>query len=413
MTDSNLENDRKTFGHAVQACAPPQSSGLRVAFFGHDSNESTVRKRVNGFQYLGATVTGFMFSRRHDKPTIPPTWMNVALGQTEDGYHGKRLVQLAKAISTLFRHQRLLREADVLYARNIDMLLLATAGKILGRVKAPIIYEALDVHPAFTGKGVKSRIFRFAERRLLAISSLLIVSSPVFMDRYFIPIQKYTGPWFLLENKLGASAADQNNLHSRRRTSTGSPWIIGWFGVIRCQRSIEILMRLAARFPKSVMVHIRGLPSERDDITADLLKDLERQCPNVRYFGVYQSPRDLSEIYGAVDLVWAVDFSASGANSDWLIPNRFYEGGLNGVPALARQGTATGDLVERRQTGWCIAEPFEANLTAFIEKLDIETYATTAKHIRSMDRDTFVDLNDTRELLHKLNTLARRSSLSA
>ncbi len=407
MIDSSSGSDASAISNPIQESAQTPRPGLRIAFFGHDSSESTIRKRVYEFQSIGAKVTGFMFRRRHDKPVLEPNWTNFDLGMTDDGYHGQRLLRLLAAVGTLVRNRHVLRDADVLYARNIDMLALAAAGKMLTRTRAPIVYEALDVHPAFTKKGIKARFLRFAERRLLSRSRLLIVSSPSFIARYFLPRQNYNGPWFLLENKLGSAAGALMDARPRKSPLNAPPWIIGWFGVIRCQRSLEILTRIAERLPRSVIVHIRGLPSERDGITDDLLKDVARKFDNIRYFGVYQSPRDLAEIYGAVDLAWAADFSASGANSDWLIPNRFYEGGLNGVPAIARKGTATGDIVERQSTGWSLDEPFEETFEAFINHLDRSTYTELVDRMLTMDRSAFVDTSDTRQLLQQLAKIAQ------
>jgi succinoglycan biosynthesis protein ExoL len=405
-----LESSDVALNELLESDGATHPPNPRIVFFGHDLNESTIRKRANEFLSLGSKVTGFMFSRRREKRRAEPGWQNFELGLTDDGYYGRRIIQLCSALGVLWRNRRVLRDADVLYARNIDMLALAAAGKLLVRAKAPIAYEALDVHPAFTETGLKARLLRFAERRLLARSSLLIVSSPVFIDRYFRPVQNYKGPHFLLENKLGSAAGELINSRSSRSAPIAPPWIIGWFGVIRCQRSIEILTKLASELPQSVIVHIRGLPSERDGITDDLLKELSTKFANIKYFGAYQSPRDLVEIYSTIHLAWAVDFSASGANSDWLIPNRLYEGGINGVPAVARRGTATGDIVERRSIGWCLEEPFESNLATFIATLDCDTYSRASAHILSMDRSAFVDVADTRQLLKKLGEIARRVS---
>jgi succinoglycan biosynthesis protein ExoL len=81
---------------------------LKIAFFGHDSNESTIRKRVRAFQAAGSTVVGFMFSRRRNGAVGDPEWTNVDLGITEDGFYGRRLVRLLVAIGILWRQRALL-----------------------------------------------------------------------------------------------------------------------------------------------------------------------------------------------------------------------------------------------------------------------------------------------------------------
>ena len=328
------------------------------------------------------------------------------LGLTDDQHYGRRILHLLAAFPTVWQHRSFLRAADIIYARNIDMLMIAFAAKKLARAKAPLVYEALDVHPAFTKAGWKGRALRFIERTLLRASRLLVVSSPLFIERYFNPIQKFSGPWFLLENKLHASDWDKHPIPRKRERAGGAPWVIGWFGVIRCQRSLDILQNIAARFPDRVVVHIRGLPSETDGITDNLLRGIASRSRNIFYFGTYRNPRDLAEIYGAVDLAWAVDFSASGANSDWLIPNRLYECGIFGVPAIARKDTATGEIVEQDLRGWCLDEPFDDSLDTFIHQFDSARLSGMAEKLCSKDLSTFVDVHDTLNLMRQMQRIA-------
>ena len=41
---------------------------------------------------------------------------------------------------------------------------------------------------------------------------------------------------------------------------------------------------------------------------------------------------------GDVHFTWAIDFYEAGANSDWLLPNRLYEGGAHGAVPIALAG---------------------------------------------------------------------------
>jgi succinoglycan biosynthesis protein ExoL len=382
-----------------------KESPLKVVFFGHDSNETTIRKRVGAFQRHGATVMGFMFRRRHDKPDLPTHWTNVHLGQTDDRRYGHRLVRLLRCLPLFWRHRAEVQAADVLYARNLDMFAIAWMARLLTGAKGSLVYEALDVHPAFTNPGLKGRVLRVAERRLMAKSRLLVVSSPAFIDRYFAPIQNYSGNWYLLENKVGEEAnGNIRKMHLAK--DTGHKWTIGWFGVLRCKRSLDMLQTIASNLDDRVEIHIRGLPSQPDGITRGLLEEVAGRTKNIFYFGTYQNPRDLADIYGAVDLAWAVDFSASGANSDWLIPNRLYEGGLYGVPAIARKGTATGDVVDGGKRGWTFDEPFGQAVTDFLLTLDAEIYEQTASAIQQTESSAFVDISDTSGLLSVMKSFA-------
>src|SRR3546814_10449203 len=93
-----------------------------------------------------------------------------------------------------------------------------------------------------------------------------------------------------------------------------------------------MLCRIAAALPDKVEIYLRGVPTETG------LEAFQRAIadhPNMIYGGEYRNPHDLAEIYGRVHLTWAFDFLDEGANSDWLLPNRLYEGGYFGSVALA------------------------------------------------------------------------------
>src|SRR3546814_16020562 len=73
------------------------------------------------FSGLGLRVVGFNFRRDKFAPGFQPFWENVHLGTTQDRAYGRRLLALLGALPRVLRHRQELRQADFLYARNIDM----------------------------------------------------------------------------------------------------------------------------------------------------------------------------------------------------------------------------------------------------------------------------------------------------
>lgn len=397
---------------AAIATAAEPAGVRRIAFFAHDARESVVIKRAKAFQDAGASVTGFMFHRERGKEQPDPVWENIALGATVDRNYLARLPKLLSGLWTVMRHRRALLDCDVIYARNFDMMALATIAKWLSRSPAQLVYEVLDVQRAFVGAGALKSAFRWCERRLLAACDLLVVSSPMFMTRYFEPQQNYTGPWFLLENKVSASQFAAVPTVRRDAPAGGPPWIIGWFGTLRCIRSLDILSRLADAYPDKVTVQIRGTLSE-EDISKEAMLAATSGRPNIHYLGPYQSPRDLPEIYGQLHFTWAMDFLDAGSNSDWLLPNRLYEGGLFNAIAIAREGTATGDKVARDSLGVTLKEPIDESLSAWLLSMDAGRFEMLAEAARRAPRDLFVDETDTAALLGLLAEQARKQSATA
>jgi succinoglycan biosynthesis protein ExoL len=224
---------------------------------------------------------------------------------------------------------------------------------------------------------------------------MLIVSSPDFMNNYFKTQQQYSGPWYLLENKV---AAGQWQSDINTDPPSAPPWVIGWFGRLRCRKSLDILSMIAERLGDHVFIDIRGLPSEQDLPVAAINEAVARH-PNMRYGGVYSSPCDLSHVYGKVHFSWCIDFLDTGTNSDWLLPNRLYEGGLFAVPAFTRAGTAAARKVEADGIGVAFDEPLEEGIGKFLKGLRFTDYESLRGRVRELPRSKFVDSQDTKELL--------------
>src|SRR5215831_3801993 len=108
-------NSRITGKQRVQRSWPsaPNEPVRTIAFFGHDSTESTVIKRVKAFQTHGSRVIGFMFKRAHRSPTSVPTWENIELGTTLDRHYLRRIPLLLVSVLKLLRHRQSLKQCQI------------------------------------------------------------------------------------------------------------------------------------------------------------------------------------------------------------------------------------------------------------------------------------------------------------
>lgn len=392
----------------AQEAAPPLAG--RIALFGHDSTESTLIKRARAFEQLGLALTGYCFRRDKFNSDVEPFWHNIELGATEDRSYAKRLPRLLLALARLAAQRRRLATADVIYARNLDMFALAVIARGLAGGHAALVYEVLDVQRVLVGERLVNRLFRALERWLLARCDLLVVSSPRFLSAYFRPQQGYRGPSFLLENKIWFDRGKAVPARAERtRARPGPPWVIGWFGTLRCRRSLEILCRAAELLGERVEIYLRGYPTE-----TGLAHFQAAIAPfaNMVYEGPYRNPRDLAAIYGRVHFTWAFDFLDQGANSDWLLPNRLYEGGYFGCVALAAAGSQTGETLEARGLGYSLAPPFPEALAGLLAGMTSQTYRRKRAQVLAQPDAAFRDLGDTRRLCVAALELARRDGAS-
>jgi succinoglycan biosynthesis protein ExoL len=82
----------------------------------------------------------------------------------------------------------------------------------------------------------------------------------------------------------------------------------------------------------------------------------------------------------------------AGFNSDWLLPNRLYEGGYFGVPAIATAGTQTAKWIEARGAGFTVDEDLARNLPDLVRSLlqDPGLIATRRQRLLELPVDVFV-----------------------
>lgn len=325
--------------------------------------------------------------RRGDAFETP--WRNIDLGETRDAAFAQRIGALIAARPVLRQHADVLRGGDIFYARNLDMLMLAHWARKISGARAQLVYECLDVHRFLAREDVVGAALRSVEASLLRDVALIVVSSPAFVREYFDKRHSEHPRTMLIENRLpwgfdyGARPAAALPTREKLR--------IGWFGNLRCERSLALLLDLADRFPDQVEITMRGVPARA------AINDFEARVggrANVSFGGRYAWPGELAEIYRDVDLVWAGDFHDPGANSKWLLPNRIYEGGYYGAPPLAPADSETGRWIEAHGFGFTLAEPLEETLPAFVRGLDRAAVAQARERLLAAPESVFVQPKD-------------------
>lgn len=377
-----------------------------IAFFGHNSKDAAVRRRAIAMQRAGYEVVGYMPHRGAPAKDIP--FDVVDLGQTEDNAYAKRLAAIHNGTKIALSKTEHLRRAGMIVARNLDMLAVAAKVKKRLSLEAPLVYECLDIHHRLTGDSLPARLLRRVEARLLAQCDLVVTSSPRFETAHFMQYYPDQYRHFLVENRLVAGDAFGERPTGMKIPGTGR-LKLGWFGNLRCRRSLDLMKGLASHYPKQLEIILRGYPA------LSVIPDLESEIaniPNIRYEGKYRAPQDLEAIYKEVDLVWAGDWYETGANSLWLLPNRIYEGGYFATPALAPAGTETGNWLAKHSAGALLEEPIERSLNVLIADLlaDPAPILQWQRALQTLPDETFVEPPT---LMRELYETAREKSLLA
>lgn len=373
---------------------------MRVAYLAHDLADAAVERRVAMLRRGGAEVDLFGFRRSGGSSAMVAGVVPRELGTTQGGALGRRVLSLVRHGATVRTWAKPIADADVIVARNLDNLLLAALARRLGR-HVPLVYELLDVHTIMFKRHPIAALLRALERRLLRVCDAVIISSPAFEREYLARFHPRHPPTLLIENKvLTASPAAEAPAAPR---SAGPPWRIGWFGGIRCRPSLDCLSALLKAHPGLFEVHVRGrfVEGAMGDVQAVI-----RDTPGMFYHGPYKAPDDLARIYGDVHFAWAIDFFQEGANSEWLLPNRLYEGGLYGAVPIALRSVETGRWLQQHGLGLLVDLPLPDSLLRLLKGMTQASFLAAQAKILAADRRLFqVTDDECKEFVGQLSAL--------
>ncbi len=309
-----------------------------ILYLVHDLTDPAVARRVAMLEAGGASVVLAGFTRGTPPERVGRT-RPMSLGTTADGRFAQRIAMVGKAVLTARAALAGTARPDVIIGRNLEMLAVAQRVAALQPTRPPVVYECLDIHRLMLGTSMVGRAMRLAERRLAGRAALLMTSSPRFLEAYFEPRRQAHIPTLLVENKvLELGPAPHRAKTADLVPGPGAPWRIGWFGALRCARSFDILSAFTRACEGRYEVLLRGRPAR--DVFPDFEARIAKE-PFMRFEGAYRNPEDLAGLYGSVQFTWAIDFFEAGMNSDWLLPNRLYEGCRHGAVPIAMAGTQT------------------------------------------------------------------------
>jgi succinoglycan biosynthesis protein ExoL len=175
--------------------------------------------------------------------------------------------------------------------------------------------------------------------------------------------------------------------------------IIGYFGLIRCNRSIEILRRIADKGKGRFQVLIMGYPMNLHYNLDKLGKN-----PNIHYGGTYKYPDNLSAMYNRIDLTWGCypHSSAKIGNHLWARTNRFYEACNYKTPIIANRINEDCKYVMKYKIGMCVdLEQIEKTVDRILA-IDTKIISDWKKNLINLPKDLYVLSNEHEYLIKKI-----------
>src|SRR6516162_10176255 len=131
---------------SARHCDPDPAMSATIAYFAHDLADVAVHRRVRMLVAGGAAVTPIGFRRSAEAPSEVEGLRPIDLGRTADGMLAKRMLSLVCSLVGLASIAHHVRGANVILARNLEMLVLAVRARRCYAREAAVVYECLDIH---------------------------------------------------------------------------------------------------------------------------------------------------------------------------------------------------------------------------------------------------------------------------
>jgi len=367
---------------------------MRITFLLPTIGHPRHRKRIRALRRLGADTRVLAFSRQGHLADDETPGVRV-LGNIANEELWRRSATLIRALPVV---RDAARNSDVVYAFGPDQLALARLALAGLRRPPRLAVEIGDLHPFLVAERPAAALGRAFEKFLLRNNVMLVSTSPGFVEKYYrekLGMKRL--PSLVIENKVDPDVTPKPLTLAREPRG---PIRIGWFGMLRCERSWEVLRRVAREGQGRFQIVLRGVPSDR---LADLPERVRAEA-HVEFCGSYSVPDDLPDMYGEIDLCWMVhhDTVRPYESWGWARSNRLYQAGWYGTPVIGQVDKDDSTVLAEHGLGMTIdVADVEASVTAFRD-LDRADVSAWRRNFASVPESAFALSNEHELLLNAL-----------
>lgn len=365
----------------------------KILFFTTAIEHTTFRKTAKMLQEEGAEVHIIGFTRNN----FPKGADNLSVESLGVLSHGNYFSRIFRLFKFLFVLRKRAKDYDVIYNFTLDTLIISKIALFFCDKKW--IYQIQDIRSVYFGTSIKSRISRFLESFFIKRIDLLVVSSYNYFSEHYQKLYNiHEDKVYVVENKLlkGSVLPEETTDKSDKIT-------IGYFGVMRCNRSWEILKGWAKKNTDSVKLYLRGKPTAMPSIKEEIVR-----IPNICFGGLYKSPDDLNELYNNVDIVWACyPYSKNKEEGNWKLARtiRFYEALAFGKPVIVQKGTPQEEDVLHYNIGLVVDMENVPETIKLLETVKENQLQIWAENINKLDSSLYYYTNEYESLLIKIKEI--------
>jgi succinoglycan biosynthesis protein ExoL len=356
-------------------------------------------KRVDILKKAGYRVTVVAFERDYYASRLPECKI-ITIGKIENRKYFKRILLM---LSSLFALRRIISKYDAIYALSPDLAFMSYLSSI--KLGKPIIMDVADIREIQVSNSLFGHATRVFDRVIGKACKLLVVTSEAFVTKYYEDRLKITvNQYYVLENKVDY---DMEYRLGRYTIENKNKIRIGYFGVLRDDWTVELLLGLLRKYPHKYEVHLSGI----NMIDKYNICELDNNQEGFTYSGPYSSPSDLHELYDNIDIM-AIFYPENKNDANWYEAkricrsNRFYEACYFQKPILAFSYSEDGRHVENMKIGHTLSDnELQHSIEACNKVLVHDQVRQWVANIERLPKKVFMYQCEHSELRAKINKI--------
>lgn len=232
---------------------------------------------------------------------------------------------------------------NVIYADGLDSLLIASNYK--KNCPTKVFYDIADLRETYIEepkqiiKRIINCVIKRVEKRCFKDVDYLVITSPKFYSVYYYRLIDKSNVIYI------PNVPDKEVFDGYVKKNRGD-FTIGFIGGIRYLEQMKMLVDAAGLCGFKVLFAGAGG-------TATDYEEILRYCTGkdyVKFTGKYNYKKEIADLYGQVDCVYAV-YDADNPNVRIALPNKLYESVYCKLPIIVAKGTYLSELVEEWGVG--------------------------------------------------------------
>ena len=331
-------------------------------------------KRILSFVNAGFDCEVYGYDRKKYNCNALPSEIKVTvLGEMVDGtnYFNKlktyqkdirRIIRLNKNDSTLFYSFELMA-SFFLYLR----------GK-------RFIYEISDIPYAYPRFSKVLFLLKAIDKRIIKKSIATVMTSKGFYDFYDLKCNKI----IIQPNKVSSLLSDL--VRQPMCLQSTSKLVFSFVGAIRYDTVFRFAEVIGRFFPQHEF-HFYGQATGK---SLERCSYLTNHYINVKYFGAFKNPEDLSKLYNNINVIVAC-YTPSSLNERLAEPNKLYEAMFFCKPIVVSDGIFLSSQVQHYGCGFCIDATNEQSIVSFINNLNADDINRISEKEAQINTDELID----------------------